>query len=204
MSHTYFRLKPGSGGALVPNWSGWGRRAAARPAAFHTHRDVELVKGVPQPTLQRVDAGPKVLSQTARGPEPFGEHRLHADGADEAELGEACGRTAERCLVNMRHGAVSRACVKRGWGEGLGWVGGWVGPPPPSGADFLEALKARKKIWPSLFMGGDPHPTPPPSGAELLKGALAVRKTLIVAQCCPSFTRDPGNAGTLGFCEALQ
>ena len=105
-------------------------------------------------------------------------------------------------------------------------VGGWVGlgvwggrpapkPPPPthpsSGAEFLEAPKARKKIcglnqlapkgqekyldWqvgkniaPSLFRRGGPHPR----GAELVQEALPLRNyplRLLVQTClrrsCP-------------------
>ena len=53
-------------------------------------------------------------------------------------------------------------------------------PPSPSGAEFLEAPKApkkifdwpkaRKKIWPNVLREGGGGA--PPSGAELLKGAL--------------------------------
>ena len=56
-------------------------------------------------------------------------------------------------------------------------------PPPPRGAEVLEAPKTRKKIWPNVLKGGGykgrtrgwcgtPTPPPHPSGADLLKGAL--------------------------------
>ena len=59
----------------------------------------------------------------------------------------------------------------------------WSSPPPPQApspprvAEFLEAPKGPKKIWPNLLRGGGGGGPgggvpPPPCGAELSKGSL--------------------------------